>query len=62
MQTDSGDEAVSANPTRSGRIPRAKAKVADAIQNLFTKKTRKAKVIESSPSEESLVKSFNILP
>ena len=50
MQADSGDDAVSVNPTRSGRIPKAKAKVAGAIRELINKRPRKPtqkKVIES---------------
>lgn len=63
MQADSGDDAVSANPTRSGRIPKVKAKVADAIKELLQKRPRKPtqkKVIESSPSEESLTEVRNV--
>jgi hypothetical protein len=62
METDSGDDAVSANPTRSGRISQAKAKVASAIKTLSTKRTRKPRTIESSPSKESLlnVTNFNL--
>ena len=41
MQADSGDDAMSANPTRSGHIPKVKAKVAGAIKELFNKKTQK---------------------
>ena len=53
---DSGDDAMSANPTRSRHIPKAKAKVAGAIKELINKRPRKLtqkKVIEL-PSEESL--------
>lgn len=57
MQAESGDDAVTANPTRSGRIPKAKAKVAGAIKELLSKRPRKPtqkNVIQSSPSAESL--------
>lgn len=41
MQADIGDDAVSANPMRSGHIPKVKAKVAGAIKELFNKKAWK---------------------
>lgn len=34
--SESGDDAVSANPTRSGRIPKVKAKVAGASAESLT--------------------------
>ena len=51
---DSAGETISANPTRSGRIPTTTAKVANAIKDLLPKRGRKEKVIQSSSSEESL--------
>ena len=57
MQADSDDDAITANPTWSRRIPKAKAKVASAIKELLSKRPRKPtpkNVIQSSPSAESL--------
>ena len=59
MPTNSGDDAdaIIANPTRSGHIPKVTAKVADIFHTLIAKRPRKQvqkKVVESSPSTESL--------
>ena len=51
----SDSDTVAGNPTRSGRIPTAKSRVAGAIRGLLPKRVRKS-VVASSPSasQESL--------
>jgi hypothetical protein len=51
---DDTEDTVIGNPTRSGRRPTVKAAIAGAIKSLTGKRPRKKKVVESSPSQESL--------